>query len=63
MLNKLNKHTYSWEFRIKVVNYFKLKIRCKTLLEPDVVPPIHGNQVSKPLLEIRRKKSFLKFNF
>lgn len=59
MINKFNRHTYSGEFRIEVVNYSKLKIRCKTFIEPDIVPPTHGDQVSKPLLDMEEKRASL----
>src|SRR5665213_3263476 len=37
-------------FRIKMLRGLFLHPACKTLVEPEVVPPTHGYEIAKPLM-------------
>lgn len=44
-------NTYHFEVRVGGLYWNVLHVSGKPLIEPDIVPPLHGHQVTKPLQE------------
>lgn len=45
----VNVGTYQWKLGLHKGSSQVFKVRCQALVKPQIIPPVHCNQISKPL--------------